>query len=271
MTSRATCTVWDLIASRFGPEVAERLVEPLLGSIHAGSTKKLSAAATAPQILAAARAKRSLLLGLRAMARSQRRAADGQERLLRWTSFRRPGRGDASPCRPPGRTAPRRGGATIVPSAVSALRRDGRSVVVEPAGERYDGVVLAVPAPVASALLRQLLGPTSRPSLRASASASVAVVTLGFSDSSLEVPARPERRPGGPGGRVVDDGLLVRVEQVAPLGGPGPRRHPGIGRQRRRRTLERARLTRTWSASSARSWDSARPAHALTGQPAGGG
>ncbi len=69
-------TVWDLIASRFGPEVAERLVEPLLGSIHAGSTKKLSAAATAPQILAAARANRSLLLGLRAMGHARRRASD---------------------------------------------------------------------------------------------------------------------------------------------------------------------------------------------------
>ena len=33
-------TVWDLIASRFGPEVAERLVEPLLGSIHAGLDEK---------------------------------------------------------------------------------------------------------------------------------------------------------------------------------------------------------------------------------------
>ena len=68
------------------------------------------------------------------------------------------------------------------------MRRDGRSVVVEPAGERYDGVVLAVPAPVASELLRQLLGPDVPAQLASIASASVAVVTLGFSDSSLEVP-----------------------------------------------------------------------------------
>ena len=54
-------SVFNLIASRFGREVAERLVEPLLGSIHAGSTRQLSAAATAPQLLAAAQASRSLI------------------------------------------------------------------------------------------------------------------------------------------------------------------------------------------------------------------
>ncbi len=103
-------TVWDLIASRFGPEVAERLVEPLLGSIHAGSTKKLSAAATAPQILAAARANRSLLLGLRAMGRSQRRAGDDKNGSPTGPLFVAPHDGMQVLVETPGRTAPRRGG-----------------------------------------------------------------------------------------------------------------------------------------------------------------
>jgi protoporphyrinogen/coproporphyrinogen III oxidase len=180
-------SVWDLVASRFGPEVAERLVEPLLGSIHAGSTRKLSAAATAPQILAAARANRSLLLGLQAMARPQEKARDGESGA------------------PPGPlfVAPRAGmqvlaerlverlrgaGVTIVASQVSALRRDGRSVVVAPAGERYDGVVLATPAPVAASLLEPLLGAGAPAQLAAIRSASVGVVTLGFNDASLEIP-----------------------------------------------------------------------------------
>jgi oxygen-dependent protoporphyrinogen oxidase len=183
-------TVWALIASRFGPEVAERLVEPLLGSIHAGSTRKLSAAATAPQILAAARANRSLLLGLHAMARPQAKAgADSSS-----NSSDLPG---------PLFVAPRAGmqaladrlverlreeGVTIVASAVSALRRDGRSVVVEPAGERYDGVVLATPAPVATTLLDQLLGTDAPAQLAGIRSASVGVVTLGFREGSPEVP-----------------------------------------------------------------------------------
>jgi oxygen-dependent protoporphyrinogen oxidase len=180
-------SVWSLIASRFGPEVAERLVEPLLGSIHAGSTKKLSAAATAPQILAAARANRSLLLGLRAMGRSQRTAGDGKSGAPTGPLFVAPHDGMQALAE---RLVERLRGAgvTIVPSAISALRRDGRSVVAEPTDERYDGAVLAVPAPVASALLRQLLGPAVPAQLARIPSASVAVVTLGFSDSSLEVP-----------------------------------------------------------------------------------
>ena len=56
----------ELIGGRFGSEVVTRLVEPLVGSIHAARTADLSAAATVPQILAAARRSRSLLLAMRA-------------------------------------------------------------------------------------------------------------------------------------------------------------------------------------------------------------
>ena len=58
-------SVDDLVAGRFGAKAAKRLVEPLLGSIHAASTADLSAAATAPNLLEAARSSRSLLMGLR--------------------------------------------------------------------------------------------------------------------------------------------------------------------------------------------------------------
>lgn len=180
-------TVWALIASRFGPEVAERLVEPLLGSIHAGSTRKLSAAATAPQMLAAARANRSLLLGLGAMARTQVKAGDAQSGAPPGPLFVAPRAGMQALVE---RLVERLGeaGVTVVASAVSALRRDGRSVVVEPTGERYDGVVLATPAPVAATLLDQLLGADAPAQLAGIRSASVGVVTLGFGDGPLEVP-----------------------------------------------------------------------------------
>jgi oxygen-dependent protoporphyrinogen oxidase len=180
-------TVWALIASRFGPEVAERLVEPLLGSIHAGSTRKLSAAATAPQMLAAARANRSLLLGLGAMARTQVKAGDAQSGAPPGPLFVAPRAGMQALVE---RLVERLGvaGMTVVASAVSALRRDGRSVVVEPTGERYDGVVLATPAPVAATLLDQLLGADAPAQLAGIRSASVGVVTLGFGDGPLEVP-----------------------------------------------------------------------------------
>jgi oxygen-dependent protoporphyrinogen oxidase len=58
-------SVGSLVRARFGDEVHERLVDPLLGGIHAGDTDALSVEATAPQLAAAARKHRSLLLGLR--------------------------------------------------------------------------------------------------------------------------------------------------------------------------------------------------------------
>ncbi len=58
-------SVWDLVARRFGAQVAARLVDPLVGGIHAGRTEELSAEATTPQLLAAARSSRSLMAALR--------------------------------------------------------------------------------------------------------------------------------------------------------------------------------------------------------------
>jgi len=78
-------------------------------------------------------------------------------------------------------------GVAIVPHEASALRRDGPAIVVEPAGQRFDGVVLAVPAPVASSLLGELSGESARGQLGGVSFSSVAVITLGFSGSSLEV------------------------------------------------------------------------------------
>ena len=59
--------VGDLVRRRFGREVAERLVDPLVGGINAGDTRQLSVDAVAPTIAAAARRHRSLTLGARAI------------------------------------------------------------------------------------------------------------------------------------------------------------------------------------------------------------
>jgi protoporphyrinogen/coproporphyrinogen III oxidase len=61
----ATLTVRELVAGRFGTEVADRLVDPLVGGIHAGWTGQLGAAEVVPQLVAAAERSRSLLRGLR--------------------------------------------------------------------------------------------------------------------------------------------------------------------------------------------------------------
>lgn len=53
-------SVGDLVASRFGDEVVDRLVEPLLGGVYAGNSRLLSARAAVPQLVAFA-ARGSLL------------------------------------------------------------------------------------------------------------------------------------------------------------------------------------------------------------------
>lgn len=64
-------SVGAVVRARFGPEVFERLVDPLVSGINAGKADELSIDATTPQLAGLARRDRSLLLG----ARRSRRAA----------------------------------------------------------------------------------------------------------------------------------------------------------------------------------------------------
>lgn len=63
-------SVDDVIAERFGRQAADRLVDPLLGGINAGRADQLSLETSAPQLAAAHRSGRSLLLALRRQRRS---------------------------------------------------------------------------------------------------------------------------------------------------------------------------------------------------------
>lgn len=64
-------SVAQMISSRLGHEVHERLVSPLVGGINAGRSDRLGAAASVPQLWAAAAGSRSLVLGLRRAARDR--------------------------------------------------------------------------------------------------------------------------------------------------------------------------------------------------------
>jgi len=66
-------SVADVIGNRLGTEVLDRLVEPLVGGINAGTATGLSLASTAPPLARAATTSRSLLLSLR---RARRLATD---------------------------------------------------------------------------------------------------------------------------------------------------------------------------------------------------
>jgi oxygen-dependent protoporphyrinogen oxidase len=168
--------VATVIARRFGRQVAERLVDPLVGGIHAGRTEELSVESTAPQLLQAARARRSLLLGLRQM-----------------------------PTPPAGPTflAPRAGMGRLVERLVEALDEKGvrfetvpvtavragkgAGVVIEPAGV-FDAAVVATPGPVAAQLLHQA-NPEAAEGLAGIRTASVALVTMAYPRHDLDLPA----------------------------------------------------------------------------------
>ena len=66
-------SVGFLIEERFGREVVDRLVEPLLGGVYAGHARELSARATVPQVVALLDRDRSML---RAAAQSTAAASD---------------------------------------------------------------------------------------------------------------------------------------------------------------------------------------------------
>jgi len=60
-------SIGSLVRRRLGGQVLARLIDPLLGGIHAGSCDELSVRAVAPQLEAALRARRSLVRGLRVL------------------------------------------------------------------------------------------------------------------------------------------------------------------------------------------------------------
>lgn len=63
-------TVAEVVRPRLGDEVVDRLVQPLLGGVHAGSVDRISAASTVPDVVDLARSQRSLVLALRRRRRS---------------------------------------------------------------------------------------------------------------------------------------------------------------------------------------------------------
>ena len=164
-------SVDELVGRRFGSQVATQLVEPLLGSIHAAPTAELSAAATAPNLLAAARSSRSLLLGLRRQTTGATGGGpiflthrDGLEKLVERMVDRLS-----------------EAGVVFTPARVETVEPDADAVRV--LGERFDGVVLAVPAREAA----RMLGPAAPAGLAAIETTDVVLVTLEVDRSALDV------------------------------------------------------------------------------------
>jgi oxygen-dependent protoporphyrinogen oxidase len=181
LAADADPSIGSVIRSRFGDDVHERLVDPLIGSINAGDTDHLSLRAAAPQLAAAAERSGSLVAGLRAAP-----PPDDPTAPVFWAL--------------PG------GMAALVEALVGALRAAGVRVVSESVDDLAaldtDRVVVATPAPAAGRLLRRAGATRAGSILGELRHASPVLVALAFRRSHVRHPLdgsgllvpKPERR-----------------------------------------------------------------------------
>jgi oxygen-dependent protoporphyrinogen oxidase len=151
-------SVGDVVRARFGREVFERLVDPLVSGINAGRADDLSIDATTPQLSALARGYRSLMVGARA---SRRRMPSGGPVFL----------------------TVRSGLSRLVDTLAKELRATPHlgSTVTSLDALDADGVVVATPAYAAAALL----GGEAGQELDGIAHASVALAVFTYPAASV--------------------------------------------------------------------------------------
>lgn len=174
-------SVGRLVRSRFGDQVCDRLVDPLVGGINAGAADELSAAATAPQLHAAAMNSRSLLLGLR----RQRARAVADAGPVFWSL--RTGLGRLVDRLTEAATA--EGVSIELGSAATMLNPAGAATLVhcDHGDVLASHVIAATPARTTARLVAST-APGAADSLRRVRSASVAVVILAVDRRSLRRP-----------------------------------------------------------------------------------
>jgi protoporphyrinogen/coproporphyrinogen III oxidase len=191
-------TIEQLLRPRFGRQVFERLVEPMLGGVHAGRAGRLSARSAVPEVAALAERHRSLYLALRGRAPAPVPA---------------PVPPATAPPRPRSPLMTLDGGLGVlvdtlraaveaVPEGTVLTGARVAEVAVGPRGEGFrvtgsgfapldaDDVVLAVPAAEAARLLRPL-APAASVALEAIPYAGVATVVLGYRPEDV-----PDTLPG---------------------------------------------------------------------------
>ncbi|MFC8046957.1 protoporphyrinogen oxidase [Nocardia sp. NPDC057353] len=164
--------VYSLVAERFGAQVAERSVDPLLGGVYAGSSRSIGVRAALPQLAAALdRGAASLTAAVTSVLPPPSTAPvfgglrDGYRVLL-----------DA--------LAARAGADIRTGAAVRSLARTEHGWVLDPIGE-VDAVVLATPAPVTARLLAPVAPEASAAAGAVELSSSVVVALSLPGDTAL--------------------------------------------------------------------------------------
>ncbi|MEV0292634.1 protoporphyrinogen oxidase [Nocardia sp. NPDC050710] len=139
----ADIDVYSLVADRFGAQVAERSVDPLLGGVYAGSSRSIGVRAALPTLAAALDDGAPSLTHAVAAAMPPPTNApvfggirDGYRVLLH-------------------ALAERSGARVLTATSATRLARATRGWVVDPVGV-VDAVILATPAPITARLLRPI-------------------------------------------------------------------------------------------------------------------
>ena len=161
-------SIGSYVRGRFGAEVHERLVDPLIGSIYGADTDDFSLAAV-PQLADLAAGPRSVILGGR-----RPPASTGPV-------FYAPTAGMGALVEAVTAAVTAGGGELRFGAAVTELARDGNRWRVN--GDSYDSVVLACPARHAAPLLAPL-DDGAAATLRAVPTAGVALLTLAVANAS---------------------------------------------------------------------------------------
>ena len=205
-TSRAfgDQTVGEIVGSRLGRPVVERLADPLIGGINAGSVDRLSAATTFPVLIAAAHQSGSLMRRLGAALAAAATSGPGPGTPVFWSLADstaslvdalvealtargvvfRPGTPVDAVDRTGGRPGHPAGWALSLGPPGTAGSAAG-----PPERPEFDGVILAAPAPRAAVLLAPH-APDAAELLNSIRYASVAVVTLTLAEGSVGGPLR---------------------------------------------------------------------------------
>ena len=173
-------SIGTVVRERLGDEVAERLVDPLVGGINAGDTDHLSLAATVPQLDAAVRSGASSLIEA---CRVQRKAVHDPDAPVFFAP--RAGMGALADAL---LTDVRTRDVNIMSGAVRSIEPDGASWRLRVDGSPgllADGIVLACPAGVAAELVRPL---TARAAtlLAGIPYASVALISIAVARASID-------------------------------------------------------------------------------------
>ena len=159
----AADSIGEFVRSRFGNEVHERLVDPLIGSIYAADTDDFSLAAI-PQLAELAARSRSVLL-----------AARHRPAVPAGPIFYAPTAGMGAFVDALHKSVIAGGADVRCDVTIAELAADGAGWRID--GEEFDDVVLACPAHIAAELLTRI-DPSAATTLAAIPAAGVAIVTL---------------------------------------------------------------------------------------------